>query len=67
MKFIDNETTQVQIVAMVKAAAEVEIHQAQEQQDREMLEELERMIAQGEKLSPNMQRHLEALRRRFGG
>ncbi len=65
MKYISNETTQQQIVAMVKAAAEVEIRQAQEEQDRDMLDKLDRKIALGEKLSPQMKKLHRELKDRY--
>ena len=65
MRYISNETVQRQIIAMVKAAADVEIQQAHEEADRAVLEELNEKVARGEKLPPSMQKLHRALKNRY--
>lgn len=65
MKYITNETTQRQVIAMLEAAADVEIKQAHELQDRQILQELDERVARGEKLSRSKQKYYRQLKERY--
>jgi transcriptional regulator with XRE-family HTH domain len=66
MKDINNKSTQRQIIAMLEAAADVEIKEIHEYQDKQLLEELDRKVAQGEKLSRVEERERRRLKDRYG-
>jgi transcriptional regulator with XRE-family HTH domain len=66
MKYISDSRTQRQVIAMIKAAANEEIKEAHEIQDRQLLEDLDRMVARGEKLSRVQQRERRRLQHKYG-
>lgn len=62
---ISNETTQRQIIAMVKAAADVESERAREEHEKAVLEELNERVARGEKLPASTRKLHRALKDRY--
>jgi transcriptional regulator with XRE-family HTH domain len=65
MRYITDERIQRQIIAMLKAAAEEEISEAHEVQDREVLKELNERVERGEKLPPQMKKLWGKLKERY--
>ena len=65
MKYIESKSTQRQIIAMLQAAAEVEIKEAHNFQDKQLLKELDEKVSRGESLTPVEEKRWRALKDKF--